>query len=476
MAPTPSLDHLKPEPTRKAGRNQLPKTRAQAWASEVAAALGVPASAVVTKAASEANATTRCLNEAAGQIKRHARDGLPTTPEVVTIRVYNDDTTVRDSIAETLARNAGTEGFELLIVVAGSAGGTSPYVHSIAVATGSQQLGTQAMQVFKPADGTLHLFPSASQPQPPSPASASTPPPPEVDLGLVDQAEAERISSAWHRSKCLVIEGAPGVGKTHVSRALAQMLARPKAPVIRSIQFHQSSTYEDFVGGWKPDSGGFKWCPGAIVDFANQARTEPEVPHVLVIDELNRGNVSKIFGEVLTLLEGTKRDPAHALLVPLEDGRPAPFYLPNNLYVLGMMNTADRTLATIDFALRRRFLFWRLRSRLGDPIFEDFLKSNGVDDGAATRLNAAFRATNTYIQKSDALGAGFEIGHAYFCHGPESSQEDEDWYEEIFDLQLFPLLREYAAGDARLLDLLLKEIRPERLFPSAPLAASEATE
>jgi hypothetical protein len=464
MAQTPSLAYLKPEPTAKPGRNQLPKARAQSWAEEVADALEIPASAIVTKAASEANATTRCLNEARGQLSRHASKGFPTTPEVVTIRVYNDDKKIRDSIAETLARTAGIEGFKLLIVVAGQAGGLKPYVHSIAAAPGARALGQKAMQVFNPSEGTLRIFPTAAFTGSTTSASIPTPQTDVAELDLVDPAEVRQIVSAWHRAKCLVIEGAPGVGKTHMSRALAQLLASPHAAEVRTIQFHQSSTYEDFVGGWKPDGQGFKWRTGTIVDFAGQARSAASVPHVLVIDELNRGNVAKIFGEVLTLIEGTKREAAHALLVPSEDGSPAPFHLPDNLYVLGLMNTADRTLATIDFALRRRFLFWRIGSKLGDPSFVEFLESKGVDRATANRLNAGFGATNARIRKSDALGEGFEIGHAYFCVGPEPSQEDEDWYREIFNLQLFPLLREYAAGDGKLLDLLLKDVRPDQLF------------
>lgn len=473
MPQSPSLAHLRPEPTAKPGRNQLPRARAQQWAQEVADALGIPATAIVTKAASEANATTRCLNEARGQLARHASEGQPTMPAVVTIRVYNDDKAIRDAIADALARKAGIEGFKLLVVVAGQAGGLEPYVHSIAAAVGSEDLGEKAMQVFNPAEGNLKLFPHSAHTGVTSATAVSARQPLAAGLELFDPAELQRIVVAWHRAKSLVIEGPPGVGKTHVSRALTQLLASPHAPVVRAIQFHQSSTYEDFVGGWKPDGGGFKWRVGTIVEFASQARSAVSVPHVLVIDELNRGNVAKIFGESLTLLEGTKRDAAHALLVPSDTGSPALFHLPANLYVLGLMNTADRTLAPLDFALRRRFLFWRIGSKLGDPSFADLLEANGVDRITAERLNSAFGATNARIRKSDALGDGFEIGHAYFCVGPDASQDDEDWYREIFDLQILPLLREYAAGDGKLLDLLLRDVRPSQLFDVPPMVLSE---
>jgi MoxR-like ATPase len=395
------------------------------------------------------------------------REGQRTEPSVVTIRVFNSDSRERDQIARSLFRQADRYGFKLLLVVAGDEKGDAAFVHSVGCTESSRSLGEMAIEVFNPANRSLEIYQYQGL------TSSQNPKAETRDLGrdvLIDHAELDRVLAAWRKSKCLIVEGAPGVGKSHAIQFLANGLADPKVPVVESIQFHQSSTYEDFVGGWRPDESGFVWRAGTIVAFAERARRETDRPHVLVIDEMNRGNVSKIFGEMLTLIEGSKRSLECAVAVPNDKGLPEPFYLPDNLFLLGLMNTADRTLAVLDFALRRRFLFWRLRSQLGNPEFLDYLLSRGVDSSFAERLNDAYREANRLISANDALGEGFEIGHAYFCDGPEESQDDADWYREIHDLRIVPLVREYSGGDLQFQAKLLKVVSPGALSNGAPPA------
>ena len=210
------------------------------------------------------------------------------------------------------------------------------------------------------------------------------------------------------------------------------------------VQFHQSYAYEDFVQGFRPtDDGGFTLMDGVFHRFCERARANPETPHVFIIDEINRGNLSRIFGELLMLIEHDKRSKDYAVSLTYSDTR---FHVPENVHILGMMNTADRSLALVDYALRRRFAFETLEPAYGTDYgrsaFEKYLTKTGADSGLARRICERIGQLNAMIRADRELGRGFQVGHSYFV--PDKGDEPSgDWYRHIVDTQIAPLLREY---------------------------------
>lgn len=283
-----------------------------------------------------------------------------------------------------------------------------------------------------------------------------SPPPPEPVLPrytreealedlFLSGAEFDHIIDALERKKNVVLEGPPGVGKTFIAKRLAYRVIGYKVPErVRMIQFHQSYAYEDFIQGYRPrDDGGFELRNGVFHTFCREAAANPDDRYVFIIDEVNRGNLSKIFGELMMLIEADKRGSEYA--VPLTYSPDAePFHVPSNLYLIGMMNTADRSLAMVDYALRRRFAFNRLHPAFGTDQFSNFLNALGVDEDLVDKIVARFSALNERIRADRKnLGPGFEIGHSFFCPGDEDGGFDESWYEAIVRREIEPLLREY---------------------------------
>jgi hypothetical protein len=216
------------------------------------------------------------------------------------------------------------------------------------------------------------------------------------------------------------------------------------------VQFHQSYSYEDFVEGFRPAATGFELRPGKFVEFCRQAEADPEHVYVFIIDEINRGNLSKIFGELLLLIEPDKRDCRWAM--PLASGK-VPFHVPANVYIMGLMNTADRSLAVVDYALRRRFAFVDIPPEFEAKKFQDHLASLGVGHAVTAALISRMRSLNAEISKEDGdLGPGFAIGHSFFCAGPLASETDETWYKRIIRSEIIPLLREYWFDAPRKVD------------------------
>ena len=294
-----------------------------------------------------------------------------------------------------------------------------------------------AFRLMERAGGALPELPPKGPPEYP-PAEALK------DLFL-SKAELDHVIASLERKKNIVLEGPPGVGKTFIARRIAYRVIGYKVPDrVRMIQFHQSYAYEDFIQGYRPrDGGGFELRNGVFHSFCREAEANPDRRYVFIIDEVNRGNLSKIFGELLMLIEADKRGAEFA--VPLTySPESEPFYVPPNLYLIGMMNTADRSLAMVDYALRRRFAFIRLNPAYGTDQFSNYLNAEGVDEALVSKIVSRFSALNERIRSDRKnLGPGFEIGHSFFCPGEDDDQLDESWYEAVVRREIEPLLREY---------------------------------
>ena len=254
----------------------------------------------------------------------------------------------------------------------------------------------------------------------------------------------QRFLKLLDSRKNLILQGPPGTGKTFIARRLAWCLIghRDNRPV-EMVQFHQSYAYEDFVQGYRPaDGGGFELRDGVFHRFCTRARSRPGTPHVFIIDEINRGNLSRIFGELLMLIEADKRSEDYAVALTYANPSAPRFHVPDNVHILGMMNTADRSLALVDYALRRRFAFQTLAPAFRLRGFDRYLEKQGAAPDLIRRIKTRMNALNRKIRGDGELGPGFEIGHSYFV--PDEGDEPSDaWYEDIVDSQIEPLLREY---------------------------------
>lgn len=263
-----------------------------------------------------------------------------------------------------------------------------------------------------------------------------------------DASDYDELSSLLRRKKALILQGPPGVGKSFLARRLAYSMIGRKAPSrVEMVQFHQSYAYEDFIQGYRPAGDGgqmrFELRNGVFHHFCERARNDSASEYFFIIDEINRGNLSRIFGEVMLLLEADKRDPSFAVSLTYSPGEK--FFIPPNVYLIGLMNTADRSLAMVDYALRRRFAFSTLRPQFGSGKFHAHLQANGLGADFVNRLAARMTELNGKIADDTRdLGHGFCIGHSYFTpSGPV--YHTEQWFEEIVRCEIKPLLEEYWA-------------------------------
>jgi hypothetical protein len=283
-----------------------------------------------------------------------------------------------------------------------------------------------------------------------------------VDGLFLDRQAFDRIRATFLRKKNLVLEGPPGVGKTFIAKRLAFALLEARdVSRVEMIQFHPSYSYEDFVRGWRPGAGGkLVLREGLFLAFCHNARHDPGRRYVLIIDEINRGNLAKIFGELLMLIEADKRDDSNAMPLAYdvtghrpEDQR---FFVPPNVYVLGLMNTADRSLAMVDYALRRRFAFIQLAPAFEETRFVEYLASRGAPAKLIKRIQAQMAELNGLIRDSRQLGPGFVIGHSYFVPTANDPTLDDNWYATIVDTEIVPLLYEYWSDNPGMLDRSLR--------------------
>lgn len=253
---------------------------------------------------------------------------------------------------------------------------------------------------------------------------------------FMSEEEYERLKSVLIFKKNIILQGAPGVGKTYISKNLAYSLIGEKnVERVKMVQFHQSYSYEDFIMGFRPSKSGFELREGTFYNFCQKAELDASNDYFFIIDEINRGNLSKIFGELFMLLENDKRGASLQLVYSDEK-----FSIPDNLYIIGMMNTADRSLAMLDYALRRRFAFFDLKPGFETDGFKNYQLT--INNSKLTNLITCVKNLNYAIVSDETLGEGFCIGHSYFCNlKPESVSNQV--ISNIVEYELIPLLKEY---------------------------------
>ena len=262
---------------------------------------------------------------------------------------------------------------------------------------------------------------------------------------FVPEADLQAMLQRWQSKKNLILQGPPGTGKTWLAKRLAKALIDSKSPSdeqLRVVQFHPALSYEDFVRGYRPGGDGkLTLTDGVFLQVVEAARFQPDVDHVLILEEINRGNPAQVLGEILTLIESSKRNKEAAMELAYPRRAGERVYVPENLYVIGTMNVADRSLALVDLALRRRFAFVNLVPGL-NAAWEQWCLAKGMDAASIAHIRSEIEALNQEISQDSALGAQFQIGHSYVTPH-EAVADAQAWFAEVVQSEIGPLLHEY---------------------------------
>ncbi len=258
------------------------------------------------------------------------------------------------------------------------------------------------------------------------------------DQVYISEESYDDLVGVLENKKNIILQGAPGVGKTYIAKRLAYSIMGEKdVNRVMMVQFHQSYSYEDFIMGFRPSANGFELKKGAFYNFCKKAEIDSDNKYFFIIDEINRGNLSKIFGELFMLIENDKRGNKNKLQLLYSDEM---FYVPENVYIIGMMNTADRSLAMMDYALRRRFAFFNIAPGFDSEGFRAY-KMN-LDNDKFDSLISCVQELNKKIASDESLGDGFCIGHSYFCNLEKEDITDAKLHA-IVEHELIPMIKEY---------------------------------
>jgi 5-methylcytosine-specific restriction protein B len=273
-----------------------------------------------------------------------------------------------------------------------------------------------------------------------------------ADGCFLDRSILEGLLSRLRNKKNLILQGPPGTGKTWLAKRLAfALMQRRDESKVRAVQFHPNLSYEDFVRGWRPSGEGkLSLIDGIFMEMIRSALKEPTAQFVIVIEEINRGNPAQIFGEMLTLLEADKRKPAEALELSYRRFDGERVYIPDNLFVIGTMNIADRSLALVDIAFRRRFAFVDLKPQLNEAWKKWVVDKNRGDTNFVNEIEQRIKNLNETIATDPRLGTQFQIGHSYVTPiVPLQEGELRGWFKQVAETEIGPLLREYWFDDIK---------------------------